>query len=193
MGGRGQEKPFIYSLPTQPYEVPINFTTSLHFCPVFLLFSWQELPNSTYSLSTGPEGKMQSFLPHAILFIIIIILLEDNCFTILCWFPLYINMNQPQVYVYPLPPESPAHLPPHSPLQVITEHCVDSLCQTVRRELCVAELPLAICFTCGNVYVFILFSQCDPPSPSPTVATSSVLYVCVSIAALQIGSSVPSF
>ena len=56
-----------------------------------------------------------------------------------------------------------------------------------------AELPLAICFTCGNVYVFILFSQCDPPSPSPTVATSSVLYVCVSIAALQIGSSVPSF
>ena len=58
--GRGQEKPFIYSLSTQPYEVPINFTTSLHFCPVFLLFSWQELPNSTYSLSTGPDSGAHS-------------------------------------------------------------------------------------------------------------------------------------
>ena len=26
----------------------------------------------------------------------------DNCFTILCWFLPYINMNQPQVYVCPL-------------------------------------------------------------------------------------------
>jgi len=34
-------------------------------------------------------------------------LLEDNCFTILCRFLLYINMNQPQVYICPLSPEPP--------------------------------------------------------------------------------------
>ena len=26
-------------------------------------------------------------------------LLEDNCFTILCWYVPYININQPQVYI----------------------------------------------------------------------------------------------
>ena len=52
---------------------------------------------------------MQSFLTHAILFIIIIILLEDNCFTIFCWFLPYVNINQPQVYIYPFPPKSPSH------------------------------------------------------------------------------------
>ena len=39
--------------------------------------------------------------------------LEDNCFTILCWFLPHINMNQPQVYICPLPLESPPHLPLH--------------------------------------------------------------------------------
>ena len=32
----------------------------------------------------------------------------------MCWFLTYINMNQPQVYVCPLPPEQCPHLPPHS-------------------------------------------------------------------------------
>ena len=47
--------------------------------------------------------------------------LEDNCFTILCWFLPSINMNRPQVYlICPLPCEyvpslcdSPSHSPPH--------------------------------------------------------------------------------
>ena len=42
----------------------------------------------------------------------------------------------------------------------------------------------------GSVYVLMLLSQFIPPSPSLTVS-ASVLYVCVSIPALQIGSSVP--
>ena len=133
---------------------------------------------------------MQSFLPHAILFIIIIILLEDNCFTIFCWFLPYVNINQPQVYIYPFPPKSPSHPILLSRLSQSTG--LSSLHHTVHRELCVVELPLAICFTCGNVYVSLLFSQFVPPCPSPTVATSSVLYVCVSNAALHIGSSVPT-
>ena len=39
--------------------------------------------------------------------------LKDNCFTVLSWFLSYINMNQPQVYLCPLPLEPPFHLPPH--------------------------------------------------------------------------------
>ena len=39
--------------------------------------------------------------------------LEDNHFTILCWFLPYISMNQPQVYTCPLPSETPSHcIPP---------------------------------------------------------------------------------
>ena len=37
-------------------------------------------------------------------------LLTYSCFTMLCWFILYNKMNQPYVYVYPLP----FGLPPHS-------------------------------------------------------------------------------
>ena len=61
------------------------------------------------------------FLPPKLLFffiwgggLLLKICLEDNCFTILYWFLPYINMNQPQVYICPLPPEPPSHLPAHS-------------------------------------------------------------------------------
>ena len=40
--------------------------------------------------------------------------MEDNCFTIFCWFLLYINMNQPEAYICPLPLKPPSHLLPHS-------------------------------------------------------------------------------
>ena len=39
--------------------------------------------------------------------------LKGSCFTILCWFLLYINMSQPYVYIYPLPLKPPSHLTPH--------------------------------------------------------------------------------
>ena len=39
--------------------------------------------------------------------------MKDNCFTTLCWFLPCINMNQPLVYICPLPFETPSHLPPH--------------------------------------------------------------------------------
>ena len=45
-------------------------------------------------------------------FFFIFFQLKDNCFTILCWFLPYINMNQPQVYIRPLPLEPPSYLPP---------------------------------------------------------------------------------
>ena len=37
-------------------------------------------------------------------------LLEYSCFTILCYLPLYNEVNQPYVYTYPLLLESPSHL-----------------------------------------------------------------------------------
>ena len=56
-----------------------------------------------------------------------------------------------------------------------------------------SKFPLPICFTYGNIYVSILLSQFVPAFPSLTVSRSLFSYVCLSIAALQMGSSVPSF
>ena len=40
-------------------------------------------------------------------------LLQDICFTLLCWFLPHTSVNQPQVDINSLPLESPSHLPPH--------------------------------------------------------------------------------
>ena len=56
-----------------------------------------------------------------------------------------------------------------------------------------SKFPLAVYFTYGNTYVSRLLSQFIPLSPSPAVSTSLFSIVCVSIAVLQIDSSVPSF
>ena len=86
----------------------------------------------------------------------------DNCFTVLCWFLPYINMNQSQVYICPLPFEPPSHLPPISPLCVITEHWF-ALPESY------SKFPLAICFTYGSVYVSMLLSPFVPRSLSLTL------------------------
>ena len=39
--------------------------------------------------------------------------MEDNCFIMLCWFLLYNSVNQPQIYIYPLPLEFPPQPPCH--------------------------------------------------------------------------------
>ena len=62
---------------------------------------------------------------------------------------------------------------------------------TVLSPLSNQQLP-TICFTYGNVFVSVLLSI--PPALSfPHCVHLCVLYVCVSIFALQIGSSVPFF
>ena len=78
------------------------------------------------------------------------------------------------------------HTPPRiPPIWVTTEH---------QAELCVLyrSFPLAVCFTHGSVFMSILISQFVPPSPSAHVHTF-ILYVCIYIHALQIGSSIPFF
>ena len=74
----------------------------------------------------------------------------DICFTVLCQLLPFINMNQPQVYICPLPLEPPSHLPPIPSLQVVTEHQVEL-------PVSYSKFPLAVCFTYGNEYVSMMF------------------------------------
>ena len=81
--------------------------------------------------------------------------------------------DQSYVYIFPLPLE-----PPHSnPLGC---HTAPGLSSWV-----VQQFPLAIYFTYGCAYVSMPFSPLVPSSPS-LLCHKSVLYVCISIAALQI-------
>ena len=63
--------------------------------------------------------KLQSLSCHQvykdpmIAIIFLNFLLEDNCFTILCWVLPYINMNQSQVYICPFRLEPLSHFSPH--------------------------------------------------------------------------------
>ena len=81
----------------------------------------------------------------------------DNCFTILCWFFPYINMNQPQVYICPLPLEPPTLSHP------------STLSQSTRFE---SHSKFSLVILHGNVYVSMIFSQFAASSSSPTVSTS---------------------
>ena len=58
-------------------------------------------------------------------------------------------------------------------------------------QLVYSKFPLAIHFTYGSIYMSILNSQFIPPFPSPSCMPRSVLYICVSTPAFEIGSSVP--
>ena len=78
-----------------------------------------------------------------------------------------------------LPPPTPSH-----PSRLSQSTGLTSLCPTVNFH-CLSN------FTCANMYVSMLLSQFIPPAPSPF--HKSVLYVCISTAALQIGSSMPFF
>ena len=72
-----------------------------------------------------------------------------------------INMNQPQIYVCPLPPEPPSSLPAHpTPLRCHRALDLSSLHQY-------REFPLAVYFTYGNVYVSMLLSRFISPFPFP--------------------------
>ena len=85
----------------------------------------------------------------------------------LCWFLPSINMNQPQVYICPLPLKPP--IPPPRLSQSTGFGFPASY----------SKFPLAIYFTYGNVYVSVLLSQVISPSPSLSV-TLSLFFMSVS-------------
>ena len=105
----------------------------------------------------------------------------------LCCFLPYINMSQPQLYIYPFSLKPPSHpIPPHPPLYVVTEP---------RYEFAesYSKFPLAIYFAYGIVNFYVTLSIHLPFSLlSSHHVHMSVLYVCLSTAALKINSSVPS-
>ena len=67
-----------------------------------------------------------------------------------------------------LPSPSPSH-PSGSSQCISPEHPVSRI-----------KLGLAICFTCDNIHVSMLFSQIIPPSPSPT-ESKSLFFTSVSL------------
>ena len=98
----------------------------------------------------------------------------------LCWFLSQINMNQLQVYICSLPFEPPSHLSPHpSPLGChrAPEHWVK-------------QLRTGYLFYVWHCICFRAALSISPTLSLPCSVHKFVLYVCVSINALQIGSSI---
>ena len=111
-------------------------------------------------------------------------LLEYNCFTVVCQFLLYNKVNQLYIYIYPHI-SSLLHLPPIlpiPPLQTVTKHKADL------PVLC-SSFPLAVYFTFGSVYMYLPFSRFLPTYLPPPRVLNSILYVCVFISVLRLGSS----
>ena len=106
----------------------------------------------------------------------------------LCQFLLYNKVNQLYVYIYPHIPAL-LRLPPTfsiPPFQAITKHRADL-------PVLWGCFPLAIHFTFGSVYMSMPLSHFVLASPSSRCVLKSVLFTCVFIPALPLGSSVPFF
>ena len=90
------------------------FLETFLFClpPPFPLFSKADPMGKTSVHKGANDGD---------LFVVVlkIFSLEDNCFTVLYWSLPYINMNQPKVYICPLPLEPPSHSTPHPMVNLI--------------------------------------------------------------------------
>ena len=92
-------------------------------------------------------------------------LLKDNCFTMLCHFLLYNEVNQPCAYMYPL------HLEPLSYPTSPSQPSRSSQSTEMKTSPASQQLPTHY-FTLGSVYLSVLLSQFAPPSPSHPVPTS---------------------
>lgn len=102
----------------------------------------------------------------------------------LCWFSPSTSMNQPQVCLCPLPPEPP--LPPPTPPQP------SRLSQsTGYAPRAIPLIGTSVCFSYGEVSVSVTSFNLPQPLLPCRGSWLSVLCVCVSTAALQVGSSIP--
>ena len=108
--------------------------------------------------------------------------LEDNCFTTLYRFLLFNSVSQPYRYMYFLPSEPPA-FPSSHPTRSSQSTELGPLWVQQFSSRCRAH-------TCA-VYTSVLLSQLGPSFPRR--AHGSLLYVCISVPALHVGSSVPFF
>ena len=101
--------------------------------------------------------------------------LKDNCFTELCWFLPDVTMNQPSVYLCPLPLETPSHLP----------SCPTPLgyCRAlVWVPWVIQQSPIDYLFHIwGCKFPCCSLHTSHPRLPPPYHVNKSVLCVCVSI------------
>ena len=115
-------------------------------------------------------------------------LLEYNCFTVLCQFLLYNKVNRLYAYVYPHIPSLLCLSPTLSipPLQVDTQHRADLpvLCGCFPLAM-ILHLVVYIC-PCHS----LTLSQLTLPPPR---VLKSILYICIFIPDLPLGSSEPFF
>ena len=107
-----------------------------------------------------------------------------SCFTMLCQFLLYNKVNQLYVHICPLPLGPPPH-PPSHPSRSSQSTELSSLRHTAGSH------QLSVLHMAVHIRQFQSPSSSHPPSPCPVCP--HVPYICVSIPALQIGSSVPFF
>ena len=111
--------------------------------------------------------------------------MKDNCFRELCSFLSNINMNQPYIYICFLPLETPLHLP-SQPTPLGQYRAPDSVPWVMQ------QIPIGSLFhTWWCKFPHYSLHTSHPLLPSPH-DHKSVLYVCFSIATLQINSLVPS-
>ena len=109
--------------------------------------------------------------------------LKDNCFTILCWFLPYISMN---CHMYP-PSWTSITRPTASHPRLSWSPSVSFLSHIASSHW------LSILHMVGCMFPLPLSSSVPPSPPLLQCVHKSVLYVCIYISALKIGSSVPSF
>ena len=119
----------------------------------FSLQSSNSFPLSVPSLSQSITYTVASVTKeNLILFLLLVyFLLKDNCFIEFCCFLSNLNMNQLQVYIYPLPLDLSPLSHPIPPLQVDPEPLIEF-------PEPYSKFPLAIHFTHGNVSFHVILS-----------------------------------
>ena len=129
----------------------------------------------TYSSHTHLSAAPLGVMPCSSLFLFLFSL-ECGCFTMLCQF-LAVQQSESVIRIHISPLfQTSFSLSPQSVEQ-------SSLCSTVGSH----QLPILY------IVVYICQSQSPNSSPSPLGVHKFFLYICVSISALQISSSVPFF
>ena len=88
----------------------LKFMQTLSLCRAGTYWS---LPVRNLMMARKPCRGLSLCCPSVCQSLFIYFQLKDDCFTVLCWFLPYINMNQPWVQTCPLPLKPPSHLTPH--------------------------------------------------------------------------------
>ena len=104
--------------------------------------------------------------------------MEDNCFSVLCWFLPYDNVNH--THICPALLNLPSTLCPAPPTPTHSLHPSTLGCHRAQAELpgLYSDFPPAI-FTRGSICMSMLLSQFVPASPVPAVSTSLLcLHLC---------------